>query len=52
MHLRLLQKLLTYFNGTAISKFFSFPWAGIFPVIQILDLNDLEFYITAASSSL
>ena len=40
---RVLQKLLKYFNGTIISTSFSLPLLGVFPVIFILDLNDLEF---------
>ena len=39
---RILQKLLQYFNGTAISTSFALPSAGVFPVIFILDLNDSE----------
>ena len=39
---RALQKLLKYFNVTAISTSLVLPLAGIFPVIFILDLNDLE----------
>ena len=39
---RVLQKLLKYFNGTIISTSFALPSARIFPVIFILDLNDLE----------
>ena len=31
--LRVLQKLLKYFNGTIISAFFVFPSSGVFPVI-------------------
>ena len=30
---KVLQKLLKYFNGTAISKFFVLPSVGVFPVI-------------------
>ena len=39
---RVLQKLLKYFNGTIISTSFVLPSAGVFPIIFILDLNDLE----------
>ena len=39
---RVLQNLLKYFNGTIISTSFVLPSAGVFPVIFILDLNDLE----------
>ena len=38
--LRVLQKLLKYFNGTAILISFVFPVAGVFAVILILYLND------------
>ena len=40
---RVLQKLLKYFNGTAISTSFVLPSAGVVPVIFILDLNYSEF---------
>ena len=36
--LRVLPKLLKYFNGTAISTFFVLLSSGDFPVIFILDL--------------
>ena len=39
---RVFQKLLKYFNGTAILIFFVLPSAGALPVIFILDLNDSE----------
>ena len=39
---RVLQKLFKYFNGIIISRSFVLPLAGKFPVIFILDLNDLE----------
>ena len=39
---RVLQKLLKYFNGTIISTSFVLLSAGVFPIIFILDLNDLE----------
>ena len=39
---KILQKLLKYFNGAAISTSFALPSAGVFPVIFILDLNDSE----------
>ena len=48
---RVLQKLLKYFNGTGISIFFRLLLAGVFPVILILDLNDLEFTIWSDDSS-
>ena len=49
---RVLQKLLKYFNDTAILTFFVFPSAVVFPVILILELNDLELTIAAVGSSL
>ena len=49
---RFLKKFLKYFNGTAISTSFELPSAGGFPVILTLDLNDSEFSIAAAASSL
>ena len=39
---RVLQKLLKYFDGTAILTFFVLPSAGILPVIFILGLNNSE----------
>ena len=42
---RVLQKLCSYFNGTATSTFFVLPLSGVFPVILILDLNDLDSVI-------
>ena len=45
---RVLQKLLKYFNGTAMLTFFALPSAGVFPVIFILDLNDSESVKVAA----
>ena len=39
---RVLQKLPKYFNGTGISTSFVLPSPGVFLVILILDLNDLE----------
>ena len=38
--LRVLQKVLKYFNGTIISRSFVLPSAGVFLVIFTLDLND------------
>ena len=37
---RVLQKLLKYFNGTAISTYFELPSSGVLPVIFALNLND------------
>ena len=54
MAFREFSKILEYFNGTSISTFFIFtlPSAMGFPVILILDLNDSEFSIASAGSSL
>ena len=49
---RVLQKLVKYFNGTAISTFFVLPSAGVFPVIFILDLKNSESAKVLCSSSL
>ena len=46
---RVLQKLLKYFDGTAISTSLVLPAAGVLPAILTLDLNDSEF-VTAVSS--
>ena len=40
---RVLQKLLKYFDGTAISTSLVLPAAGVLPAILTLDLNDSEF---------
>ena len=37
-----LEKLLKYFNGTAILTLFVLPLLGLLPVIFTLDLNNLE----------
>ena len=42
---KLLQILLKFFNGTTISLYFVLPAAGVFPVILIFDMNDLELTI-------
>ena len=39
---RVLQKLLKYFNGTAVLSYFVLPAAGDFPVILILYLKDSD----------
>ena len=49
---RVIQKLLKYFNGNVILTFFVLPSVVDFPVILILDLNDLEFVTTLAVLSL
>ena len=38
--LRVLQKLIKYFNDTVTSASFVLPAAGVFPVIFTLDLNE------------
>ena len=43
--LRVLQKLIKYFNGTDSSIFFVLRISGSFPVIFILDLNDSDSVI-------
>ena len=48
---RVLQKLLKYFNGIAISTSFVLPAVGFFPVILILGMKDLEFTIAASCDS-
>ena len=45
------QRFLKYFNGTSILTSFVLP-AAVFPLIFTLDLNDSEFTIAAAGSSL
>ena len=42
---RVLQKLLKYFNSTATLTSYVLWSAGFFPVMLILNLNDLEFTI-------
>ena len=49
---RVLQKLLKYFSGTIILTSFSLLSSGVFPVILILDLNDLESARLSSGSSL
>ena len=39
---RVLQKLLKYFNDTAISTYFVLPSSGDFLVVFTVDLNDSE----------
>ena len=36
-------KITKYFNGTAISTFFALKSPGDFPIIFILNFNDIEF---------
>ena len=48
---RVLQNLLKYFNGLAISTCFVLPAAGVFPVIFILDLNDSDCVMVSLVSS-
>ena len=47
-----LQKLLKYFNSTAISTSFVLPAVGFLPVIFPLNLNDSESVIVAFGSYL
>ena len=47
-----LQKLLKYFNGTAISTSFVSLAPGTFPVILILNLNNLDCDILSFGLSL
>ena len=49
---RVLQKLLKYFNGTAISTFIPLPSWGVLPVILTLNSNNLESVMEAFGSSL
>ena len=50
--LRVLQKFCNYFNGDPISTVFVLPLSGVFSVILILDLNDLDFATLPLGSSL
>ena len=50
--LRVLQKLLKYFNGTASATSFVLPSSGVFPAIFTLDLNDSESVKISLDSSL
>ena len=47
-----LQKLLQYFDGTAISTFFLLSVSGVFYVNLILDLHDSDSVILTFGSSL
>ena len=49
---RVLQKLLKYFNGTAISTFIALPSRGVLPVSLTLNSNNLESFMVAFGSSL
>ena len=48
---RVLQKLIKYFNGTAILTSFVLHAAGVLPVTFVLNLNDSEFVKVAFRSS-
>ena len=48
---RVLQKVLTYFNGSIISTFFA-PLASVSPVIFYLYLNDLLLRLAAVQSTI
>ena len=49
---RVVQKLLKYINGTAVSTYFVLPAAGVFPVILVLYLNDSDCVVLSFGSSL
>ena len=49
---KVLQKLLRYFNGTAILTSFVFPAAGVFPLTLILPLNVSDSIILSFGASL
>ena len=49
--LRVLQKFLNYFNGTASAAPFVLPSSGVFPAIFTLDLNDSESVKISLDSS-
>ena len=49
---RVFQKLLKYFNGTAILTSYVLPTVRVFPVILILYLNDSDCVILLFGSSL
>ena len=49
--LRVLQKLLNHFNGTASATPFVLPSSGVFPAIFTLDLNDSESVKISLDSS-
>ena len=49
---RVLQKLLKYFNGTAVLTSFVFPAAGVLPVILTLYLNVSDSVIGSFGSFL
>ena len=49
---RVLQKLLKYLNGTAISTSSVLTSTGVLPVIFALNLNDSESTMVATGSSL
>ena len=49
---RVLEKLLKYFNGTAILTSFVEPVAGVFPVVLVLYLNESDSVILSFGSSL
>ena len=49
---RVLQKILRYFNGTAVLTSCLLPGAGVFPVILILNLSNSDSTILSFVSSL
>ena len=48
---RVLEKLLKYFNGTAISTFLVLTGAGFFPATVVLYLNDSDCVMLSLGSS-
>ena len=50
--MKVFQKLVKYFNDTAILTFFVLPASGVLPVILTLKLNDSEFTKSSFGSSL
>ena len=50
--MRVIQKLIKYFNDTAILTFFVLPVSGVFPVILTLKVNDSEYTKSSFGSSL
>ena len=49
---RFFQKIIKYFNGTAILTCFVFPAAGVFPVIIFLYWNNSDFVMLSFGSPL
>ena len=49
---KVFQKLVKYFNGTAIETFFELPSAVVSPAMIVFDFSDWEFTIAAPGSTL